>query len=424
MKNKGTALVWLSVLMTFNFFILAKFSGTAEIVWDWKTISQLISLLGTTLLCLSFILSTRNKWMENLFGGLDKVYKIHHISGGLSFVLLLHHPLFLAVNVLPRTDLTFKYFWFSSLWSYNYGIIALYIMLILLVLTFIINLPYDLWLKTHELMGTALIFASLHIFTISSDVSRYMPLRYWMFFWLALALISVVYMRFLYRFIGPKYKYVVEKVEIIEDVVEVWLKPITKSMHYYAGQFVFSVFDKLGDEAHPFSISSNGFDGRIRLDMKILGDYTLKAKHLKVGDMATIYGPYGKFFESLLGKKDLVWIAGGIGITPFIGMIDLAKKWNRQKVELIYCAKTKPEMIFDEEIKNLVNDREHLKYYRHCSADKGRITASSLLEIVDTFENKKFMLCGPIEMMTTLTDQLAALGVKRKNIIFEDFNFK
>ncbi len=424
MKNKGNFLVWLCILMTVNFFIFAKLGGGDQMAWSWLTISQIISLLGTMLLCLSFILSTRNRFMEDLFGGLDKVYKVHHLCGGLSFVMLLHHPLFLALNVLPKTDLAIKYFWFSSLWPYNFGIIGLYTILILLILTFVINLPYNLWVKTHEFMGVALIFASLHIFTISSDVSRYMPLRYWMFFWLILAMISVIYMRFLYKLMGPKYKYLVEKVEIIGDVIEIWLKPESKRMYYYPGQFVFLVLKKLGEEAHPFSISSNGFDERVRLDIKILGDYTLKAKQIEVGDVATLYGPYGKFFESLLGKKDLVLIAGGIGITPFFGMIDMIKKLNSQKAELIYCAKTDSEMIFDKEIADKVIDGDNLKYVRYCSAEKGRITAEAIINVIGGFENKKFMLCGPVGMMISLSDQLSKTGVKKRNIIFEDFNLK
>lgn len=424
MKNKGVALVWLSVLITLNLFVISKWNLNSEVTLSWITISQVISLVGTVLLCLSFVLSSRFRWLENLFGGLDKVYKIHHFTGGLGFVLLIHHPLFLAINVLPRTDLTLKYFWFSNLISYNYGIFALYIMLLLLVLTLIINLPYNLWLKTHEFMGVVLIFASLHILTIVSDVSRYSPLRFWIVLWLVLALVAVIYKRFLYNLIGPRYRYVIESNRVIGDIVEIWLKPITKQMNYYAGQFVFANFESLGKEVHPFSISSNGFDGRVRLDIKILGDYTLKTKSLKQGEIATLYGPYGKFYESLLGKSDLVWIAGGIGITPFMGMLDLAKRWNKQKVELIYCAKTESEMIFDEEIRNKIRECDNFSYCPHCSNNKGRITAKSILEIVGNFNNKKFLLCGPVEMMTSLSEQLAELGVKRKNIIFEDFNFK
>lgn len=414
----------LSVLTTINLFVLAKFSFGEIIVWDWLVVSQLISLVGTTLLCLSFLLSSRLGWLENLFGGLDKVYKIHHIAGGLAFVMLLHHPLFLVVKVLPRVDLATKYFWFSNLPAYNFGIAALYLMLLLLILTLLVNLPYDLWLKTHEYMGVALVFAAIHVLTISSDVSRYLPLRYWMTFWLIVSMVAVIYKLLLYRLISPKYRYVVESTRVIGEVVEVWLKPINKEMKYYPGQFAFVTFEKMGKESHPFSISSSGFDGRVRLSMKRLGDYTLKLNSLVAGDLVTLFGPYGKFFESLLGKKDLVWIAGGIGITPYMGMIDLAQKWNRQRVDLIYCAKNEAELIFDEEIRSKVGDGERVKYHRFCSDENGRLSAKSILDLVGSFQDKKFLLCGPSAMMESLTSQLVGFGVKRRNVIFEDFNFK
>ncbi len=386
--------------------------------------SQLASLVGTVLLGISFIISGRFKWVEDLFGGLDKMYKVHHVTGGVAFVMLLHHPLFLIVDVLPDISFASKYFWFSNLLPYNFGIMALYTMLILLALTFLINLPYNLWAKTHEYMGVVLLLACVHILTITSDVSRYFPLKFWVVLWLMASMVAVVYKRILYRYFGPKYKYIVEKVGVLDEVVEIWLKPKGEAMSYYPGQFVFSVFEKLGSESHPFSIASNGFDGRIRLDIKILGDYTLKAKQIVVGDTADVYGPYGKFFESLVGKKELVFIAGGIGVTPFLGMLDLAKKWNRQKITMIYCAKTEPEMIFDKEIADKVKQSEQITYFRYCSDEKGRITAESILKMAGGGDDKKFLLCGPTSMMESLTEQLADAGVKRRNIIFEDFNFK
>jgi predicted ferric reductase len=89
-----------------------------------------------------------------------------------------------------------------------------------------------------------------------------------------------------------------------------------------AGQFAFVAFDD-GEGAHPFTISSAWKeDGLLHFHIKDLGDYTARlASALKPGDRATVEGPYGCFrFES--DKARQVWVAGGIGITPFMARME------------------------------------------------------------------------------------------------------
>jgi len=421
----GNTIIWFSLALTLSLFVLAKLDQGSITGFSWLLLSQLLSLIGTTLLAMSFLLSGRFKFLENWFGGMDKVYKTHHITGGIAFVMLLHHPLFLVVNILPNVDFGWKYFWFSSLWSYDFGIASLYLMLLMLVFTLLINLPYSIWKKTHELMGIGLMFGVLHIFTISSDVSRYMPLRWWMIVLLSVAGWSVVYKKFLYEIIGPRYKYLIEKVELRGDIFMIWLKPATKKMTFVGGQFVFAVFDKLGKEQHPFSIASAPEGDSLVLGIKVLGDYTLTMKDLKVSDTATIWGPYGNFYEKSMSKSDLVWIAGGIGITPFMSMLpSFVNSGSGKKVDLFYCVTDKNEMVFEDEIRNMIGQREEVRYWEFCSNDRGRITAKAVVESVGSLENKKIMLCGPVPMMESLAKQFKELGVKNRNIIFEDFNFK
>lgn len=421
----GNTVVWFLLAVTFNLFVLAKIKTGMTISFTWLILSQLVSLMGLTLLSVSFILSGRFRFIEDWFGGLDKVYKIHHVTGGISFVLLLHHPLFLAINALPNLAGSWKYLWFSGNWPYNYGVISLYGILLLLVLTLLINLPYATWKKTHEYMGLALLFGCLHVLTITSDVSRYQPLRIWVIFLLAFSMWSVVYKRFLYGVFGPKYVYLIDEIRRSNDVIELWLKPATKKLNYFPGQFIFASFDQINDEAHPFSIASGSGDERIKLGIKILGDYTLRLKDLNLGDKVNIWGPYGRFFESAFGKKDMVWIAGGIGITPFLSLLsDETKKPTGRKIDLFYCVKSDNEAIFHNEIVDRISYNETFNYKQYCSNIHGRISAKTIYESVGNLENKKILLCGPIPMMESLANQFKKLGVKNKDIIFEDFNFK
>ena len=52
--------------------------------------------------------------------------------------------------------------------------------------------------------------------------------------------------------------------------------------------------------------------------MKALGDYTQSLKNLKPGTIAEIEGAFGKFSYTHYGDSPQIWIAGGIGVTPFL----------------------------------------------------------------------------------------------------------
>ena len=426
----GNIFICTSLALTLTLFIAAKISGSELSIISWVNASRLISLLGTTLLAISFLLSSRFSFLENWFGGLDKVYRLHHVVGGLSFVFLLHHPLFLLVSVLPNLTSGWKYIWFSNILSFNYGLTSLYFMLLMILLTLFIKLPYSVWKKTHELMGIALIFATLHIITITSDVSRFMPLRYWIFFLLFISIISAFYRRFLYRFIGPKFDFLIKAIERRGDVLVLDLQPVNKEMKPLPGQFIFIRFEGVGNEAHPFSIFSIGLDGTLRIGVKILGDHTLQMISLVAGKKAVAWGPYGKFWESYFSKKDLIMIAGGIGVTPFLSMIEQEnrtesnRKESNRNITLIYCVKNTQEAVFDADIKNLIFNSSNITYFPYSSEDLGRIESNKIMKITGDLSGKKIMICGPNSMMTSLTDQFLKLGVKNRDIIFEDFNLK
>src|SRR3989339_392338 len=157
--------------LTLILYFLSKPQPDVVLLSPWVSLSQVLALVGLTLFSLTFVLTTRAPFLENLFGGLDKVARVHHLLGTLSFLALVNHPLLLGPSYLLP----------SSIASYNYGLIAFYVMVLVLIFTFLIRLPYQLWLKTHDFMGLSLVFAGLHLLNIGSDISRFPPLRFWVF---------------------------------------------------------------------------------------------------------------------------------------------------------------------------------------------------------------------------------------------------
>jgi predicted ferric reductase len=70
------------------------------------SIGQVSGLIGLSLYSISLILSTRPKFLENLFDGLNQIYKKHHLIGGLSFIFMMVHPIFL---IFYRLSISFEY---------------------------------------------------------------------------------------------------------------------------------------------------------------------------------------------------------------------------------------------------------------------------------------------------------------------------
>ena len=185
-------------LITIIFWLLSKPNLASITIDPLLSLSQMASLIGTVLLSFTFILSSRLKFLEKIFYNLGTIYKNHHLFGVISFLLLISHPLLLAskalLNSLPATIYLIP----SANLIYSAGVLALYSLILLLIFTLLIKLPYQLWLKTHHFMGIVLFFALIHINFIISDISRFPLLKIWILFWLLSALISYFYVRFIY----------------------------------------------------------------------------------------------------------------------------------------------------------------------------------------------------------------------------------
>jgi len=414
------------LLITINLFLMSKANILESLSSPLLFFSQLFSLLGSVLLCLSFVLGSRARILEKIFGGLDKVIKLHHIVGGVSFVLLINHPILLAVEALPNYSLASKYLFLSSIFEYNVGVVALYGMIILLLLTLVIKLPYDLWLKTHDTFGIVLFFACLHIFFITSDVSRYIPLRIWMFVNLGVGMFFYIYKVFLYKWFGPRYEYTIEKINENADIIELYLKPVGESINFLPGQFAFISFEKDGfEESHPFSFSSSPNDSVVRFSVKIFGDYTARLRQLSPGTKCLIWGAYGRFYYNFFGNKDVVCIAGGIGITPFVSLIRYEENHVLpRKISLFYSAKNESLAIYHNYFIDVQSRLQNFKYFPNFDAQKPRLSSQSIIQDIGDLHNKLFYICGPTGMMHGLSADLQNSGVKSSDIIFEDFNFK
>lgn len=418
----GKMILFASVVVTGVIFSLAKTLNPANTVW--QLFAQISGVLGLLFISWSYILATKNKYIERLFGGLDIAYRIHHILGGTAFILLINHPIFLIVKSLPINTLK-TYLVPGTLWSYNFGIFALYAMFLLLFLTLYVDLPYYLWKKTHEFMGVVIFLAGLHGLLVPSDMSSYAPLKIWMLLWVVLAICSYIYKRFLYYLLLPKKNYKIKRVVHQDDMWIAEFEPVDSKnlIKFGPGQYAFFELEnkKRKRDEHPFSVLS--VDGDIiTVAAKIVGDFTANILHTEPGQPITIRGPYGTFGTATKRKKKMVWIAGGIGITPFASMARAITR--EQEVYLYYSCRDEGPSVIMRMFEYMSKDLPNLHWIPCNSRVQGRITGAFLKSQGLVDPETSYFFCGPGRMMTSLEEQLTSLGVKRKNIIYENFAFK
>jgi predicted ferric reductase len=389
------------------------------------SLGQILGLVGMTLFSINLILAGRFKFVDKYFKGLDKVYAKHHLIGSVAFSMLLFHPILLVVKyvVVSVRDAALFFVPFNNM-PVTWGIISLFVMIVLIVATFYIKLKYHKWKMSHKFMTLAFVFAVLHMFFIASDVSRSNLLRYYI---LAIALLGLVSVsrKAIFEIFGlNKYKYQIRKINLLNnETVEIEMEPEKRKMNFVPGQFAFFRFfgEGVSSESHPFSMASSVLENNLKIITKNFGDYTSQLKSLKVGDRALVDGPYGGFSYKKAENKNQIWIAGGIGITPFLSMSQTLE--SDYIVDMYYSVKENGEAVNIKDLQNISEKNPKFKYNLWITKEKGYITGEIIKNLSHGLESKDIFLCGPPVFMKSLKDQFVSLGVDIKKIHYENFSF-
>jgi predicted ferric reductase len=425
----------------FGWHILAILSGLPFLLWLFgspinyklysmpliaRGVGDVLGLCGFAMFALVIILSARLRVFEKFFKGINESYTAHHIFGGLALCLLLFHPLFLAFNFIAVSYTSAALFLLPSLDNLpkSFGIAGLAIMILALIITFYTKLKYQVWKFTHKFMGLAFLFAFFHVFLAGSNVAQNQWLKIYLLV-LSFGAFAAYFYRVFYIDILPKgYKYVFQ--EIKEDKDKIWeitLKPQNREIKFAPGQFGFvKILSKnISREIHPFSFSSaNG--NPLKIAIKELGDYTNKMGSVGAGDLAFVEGPYGAFNFKNHKNKNQIWIAGGVGIAPFLSMLRSLYENNPDyKIDLYYSAKSRELFAFKEEIEKITENNKNFRVIFWATDQSGFLTANLVKDKTENLFEKDILICGPKPMMDSLKSQFVGFGVSEKKIHTEDF---
>lgn len=384
---------------------------------SWKNahriLGEVFSSWVVTVFAFNFLMATRAKWVEKIFGGLDKMYLIHRRSGVIAVFLLLAHFI-----VVPRAA------------EFNPGKPLGFYALILILIGVIISaapplkkkIPYHKWINIHKLMGVFYVLGVVHGFMVDSLIQELPITRVYVFGMSLIGIIAWVYRAFLFNLFNKKLDYEISEVKNLDHgMTEITMNSNTNRLHYAAGQFAFFNFPSISKkEQHPFTISSHPYDEHLRITVKGLGDYTNNIdEKLGVGEKAKVEGPYGHFSSKYVKEYDQIWIAGGIGITPFLS---LARDLYTNKVKLFWCINSENEAVYLNELQEIANDNPNFEFVIWSSKKSGYLSADKLG--IDSFDNKAYLICGPKSLKDNIMKQLKEKNVPNKNIYDEEFAFR
>ncbi|AZV79878.1 hypothetical protein EBB79_19670 [Parasedimentitalea marina] len=373
---------------------------------------------------LNLILAARPAIFERHLGGLDKLYWLHKWTGVLALVFVfIHETVGIEVKGRGATSGLSKLAAEAGELVYPL-LLALGAISVVKRIPFInFELPYALWRWSHRLMGGIFAVAVFHQFFVklpfnnSALISTYLT-------WMGLIALAC----FLYSQVAPlqrRRRYRVTSVTRVPSATIVRLTPEGKPLRHKPGQFALLSFGRTGlREPHPFTISSDAGDDDIEFSIKPSGDFTSRLRDtLQPGDRAWLLGGYGRFTGTNKPGRRQIWLAGGIGITPFLALADALTAADGDQIDLFYCVRTRDEAVGFERLQAVSRRVPRFRVHLHVSAEQGRLDAETLAATADP-KGASFWFCGPAPLRRGLLKGLAALGKPPKSIHFERFEFR
>lgn len=386
---------------------------------SYELLLTLSGYLAINFMSITMLLATRPARLESLLGGLDSMYQLHKWTGILAAIFALTHWLIEmaddGLEALFGSDRSLKEAHFSGLLdslqdgAEDLGEPGLYLLLFLVVITLTRWVPYYYWRYLHRVIPLIYLVLAVHAMLLA-------PLKWWQqpTGWLMALLIvggTVASLQSLTGQIGRnrRYKGLVQAVkQTSANITEVVCDMGRRWPGHQAGQFALVTFDRI-EGAHPFSLAGADNDsGQLSFHIKALGDFTRKIpRKLHSGQTVTLEGPYGRF-DPDNGRKNAqqIWVAGGIGITPFLAALESRLINSDQKhaaVKLHYCTAGAVDDPMLTRLQQLTEQLPDVSLYIHDSLRGQRLTANKL-QIHDSRVDVWF--CGPQGLAKALRSAL------------------
>ena len=163
----------------------------------------------------------------------------------------------------------------------------------------------------------------------------------------------------------------------------------------------------------------------MRITVKASGDHSGSLADLEPGTRIFAEGPYGAFTPLLTGRR-VLFIAGGVGITPIRAMFAALPRRMSGGIILLYRASHPRDVVFSRELNAIATDRQAALRYLIGSRDElgyDPLDTENLQQAIPGLHRYEAYVCGPPGMTQTAVAALRAAGIPSRRIHHESFDF-
>ncbi len=427
--------MYLAVVLSPAVFVLAFGPETSRpFLHD---VGRVFALTGFTILVLQVALASRAKWMERPYG-LDMVYAFHRRMAVLAGVILVLHPLLIAAAA-GSTRLLFALEMPWPIWLARVALTILIAQIFLSTFRARLGVKYERWRLVHNVLAVSLIAAAFtHGLVTSNHDLRVPQVRTLWFALLGLAAVFYGWRKIMLPLYLRRHPWkVVDAHRETHDIWTITFRPGRKRerFDYLPGQFQFVTLRRgrgLPVEEHPFSLSSSPVRGNsVSTSIKESGDFTRRIGETRIGDTTLLEGPFGRFSYLLHPEDgDIIFIAGGIGITPIMSMLRHMRDTRYgHDVLLLYANRSENDIAFRGELAKMETAGDFPLRVIHVlehpgsgwRGETGRIDHEILERFAGKPGRRAFYVCGPWPMMKGVFRTLGELGIPDRYIRAEVF---
>jgi predicted ferric reductase len=395
-----------------------------------------LGFVGLAMLGLQFANTARVNAVDASYGQ-DVVLQFHRQISFVAMAFVLAHPILLFIDDPERLGLLNV---LDAPWRARFGVASI-VLLLAIVATSLwrqqLRLRYEIWRVLHGVLALAIVVtALLHVELVGYYVSGPWRRGLWLV-WSVVLVGLLIKVRIVNPWRMRQRPWTVAAVEPLPgNAWHLHLRPDGHDgIHPEPGQFAWITVSRSPYQIreHPFSISSSAdHDGSLRFTIKEAGDFTSRLGELEPGTRAYVDGPYGAFSYERAQAEGFVFLAGGIGISPMLGMLHtLADRGDRRPMWLFYANPTWDDIAIHDELDDL-GARLDLQVV-HVLEDPpdgwdggtGFISGELLDEHlpVAAAPRYQYFVCGPDPMMDAVEELLLDRGIPHGRIALERFDF-
>jgi predicted ferric reductase len=292
------------------------------------------------------------------------------------------------------------------------------------------RLRYETWYYLHYYTYLAIALAFAHQFANGAEFMASLSTRIaWASLYVGVAILLVWY-----RIVAPIDQAIHHQLRVhsvnreTPDTVSIILQGRDlQQLQAEPGQFFrFRFLAKgLWWTANPYSLSASVTDRLMRVTVKDLGDHSRRLATLPRDTRVVAEGPFGAFTAHRRRKRQVLLIAAGVGITAIRALFESLPVTAPGDLTLIYRVRRHEDVLFRAELEAIARSRRarlHIVVGSRHEFGADPLSADALSWIPNVTEHDVYV-CGPAPMQADVTKALRTLGVQRRRIHTESYEF-